>query len=435
MLVTGILNGGVILDGPATDGAADQIVATDGSKQLSFRPGLVSSSGHSAFGNVAELDNIYVGGPYAADILFSMQEEYASAPINNSYVIGQNLEQVLDPSATAANSYYILQNMQADTKVGNVQPWASLGGQQVSMNHRGSGAVSSMYCSSYSMLSRSAGVVGDMTAMYARVGCFQASGNVTVAKALQIGSAINQSGSSVIETLYGIYIGAQTVGTTNYQIFSAGTAPSQFAGPLVTSLFSGVDATGANTAAADTVFESGIPTGNAAAGKVVFKSTTVGSSGSTPQAQATALTIEGTTATFAGEIVATGRITTNNHFTGNNFEFGGYIGNVGVTVAIASNFFSAKSDYVIGWTASGVHVISGGTTDTGIGRNAAGVLEVNNGTLGTFRDMKVRTVRLEVFTDATLPAAGVAGRVAYSSDSGLVYDDGANWKKTTWSNV
>jgi hypothetical protein len=38
----------------------------------------------------------------------------------------------------------------------------------------------------------------------------------------------------------------------------------------------------------------------------------------------------------------------------------------------------------------------GYTTDAGVGRNAAGVVEINNGTLGTYRDLRCRTVRRSV---------------------------------------
>lgn len=35
-----------------------------------------------------------------------------------------------------------------------------------------------------------------------------------------------------------------------------------------------------------------------------------------------------------------------------------------------------------------------GSYDTGLGKNAAGIIEVNNGTAGTFRDMKLRNIEL-----------------------------------------
>lgn len=67
--------------------------------------------------------------------------------------------------------------------------------------------------------------------------------------------------------------------------------------------------------------------------------------------------------------------------------------------------------------------------DTGLGRNAAGVVEVNSGTAGTLRDMTMRLLRVGTYTDLTLPTAGTAGRIAYSSDSGQVHDNGTNWRK------
>lgn len=63
-----------------------------------------------------------------------------------------------------------------------------------------------------------------------------------------------------------------------------------------------------------------------------------------------------------------------------------------------------------------------GSMDAAIGRNAAGILEVNSGTLGTLRDLKVRnliattvTSPVSPFTFATLPAAA-DGTIMYCSD-------------------
>jgi len=56
------------------------------------------------------------------------------------------------------------------------------------------------------------------------------------------------------------------------------------------------------------------------------------------------------------------------------------------------------------------------TKDTGLSRNAAGVVEVNNGTNGAFRDVLVRAVRHNGQTYASLPT-GVAGMTAYVTDS------------------
>lgn len=57
------------------------------------------------------------------------------------------------------------------------------------------------------------------------------------------------------------------------------------------------------------------------------------------------------------------------------------------------------------WTSAGL----GAAVDTGLGRNAAGVVEVNNGTLGTFRDLMVRALRLGTFAAASPPVACAAG--------------------------
>ncbi|MDB5975149.1 MAG: hypothetical protein JWR07_1909 [Nevskia sp.] len=57
-----------------------------------------------------------------------------------------------------------------------------------------------------------------------------------------------------------------------------------------------------------------------------------------------------------------------------------------------------------------------GAADLGTSRNAAGILEVNNGAAGTFRDLKLRNllvqagvVTLANFTAATLPSASTSG--------------------------
>lgn len=55
--------------------------------------------------------------------------------------------------------------------------------------------------------------------------------------------------------------------------------------------------------------------------------------------------------------------------------------------------------------------------DTQLCRNAAGILEINNGTPGTFRDMSLRTLRHNPLTVATLPSTPSAGDQVYISDS------------------
>lgn len=84
--------------------------------------------------------------------------------------------------------------------------------------------------------------------------------------------------------------------------------------------------------------------------------------------------------------------------------------------------------------------------DTALYRNAAGVVEINNGTAGTYRDLIARNVRTNATTVASLVAASTAGAGAraFVTDSSVttfgstvsgggansvpVYSDGTNWK-------
>jgi hypothetical protein len=54
----------------------------------------------------------------------------------------------------------------------------------------------------------------------------------------------------------------------------------------------------------------------------------------------------------------------------------------------------------------------GGTTDTGLSRNAAGVVEVNNGTAGTFRDLKIRDLIATVALNVQGASASVASGIS-----------------------
>jgi len=61
-----------------------------------------------------------------------------------------------------------------------------------------------------------------------------------------------------------------------------------------------------------------------------------------------------------------------------------------------------------------------GAQDTGLARASAGVVEINNGTAGTLRDLSLRNLNptggngLAVFTVATLPATAATGLFAGS---------------------
>ena len=107
------------------------------------------------------------------------------------------------------------------------------------------------------------------------------------------------------------------------------------------------------------------------------------------------------------------------------------------------------SDRVFGWSSTN---LATGTTDIGMSRNASGVIEINSGTAGTFRDLKLRslissggTITLSNYTVATLPTAAsnthaivavtdgnasptYRGAVTGGgSTKGLVYCDGSSW--------
>ena len=101
---------------------------------------------------------------------------------------------------------------------------------------------------------------------------------------------------------------------------------------------------------------------------------------------------------------------------------------------------SIKNAGTVCWESTGVASVG----DIGLSRNAAGIIEVNSATAGTFRDLWARHLRLATaFTVATLPAAGVAGRMAYVTDATAptylgalvgggavvtpVFDNGAAW--------
>jgi hypothetical protein len=108
--------------------------------------------------------------------------------------------------------------------------------------------------------------------------------------------------------------------------------------------------------------------------------------------------------------------------------------------------FAVFSDYKIGFL-SGTNVNATTTSaDTAIARNAAGVLEINNGTAGTYRDLILRRSQHNGVTVSALPAAaaGNAGSIQYVTDANattigstvvgggankvMVWSDGAAWK-------
>ncbi len=61
------------------------------------------------------------------------------------------------------------------------------------------------------------------------------------------------------------------------------------------------------------------------------------------------------------------------------------------SLAVTSTFHTIMwNDGVYGWSASGAVGVTGSSFDTGIARNAAGVMEINTGTKGSYRDLRLR---------------------------------------------
>jgi len=82
-----------------------------------------------------------------------------------------------------------------------------------------------------------------------------------------------------------------------------------------------------------------------------------------------------------------------------------------------------------------------GSPDLGLARNAAGVLEINNGTAGTLRDLYLRRLRYEGVAVTNLPAAaaGNAGTIQYVTDAlgpavGVAVVGGGAVPVMVWSN-
>lgn len=69
--------------------------------------------------------------------------------------------------------------------------------------------------------------------------------------------------------------------------------------------------------------------------------------------------------------------------------------------------FSCGSDAVWVWKSTAAY---NGTSDTGFSRGAAGVVQVNNGTVGTLRDVSARQVQVSAVTVGTLQTCNAAAK-------------------------
>lgn len=112
--------------------------------------------------------------------------------------------------------------------------------------------------------------------------------------------------------------------------------------------------------------------------------------------------------------------------------------------AISGGFANHAADYGIRWSQTNGDWSA--KKDSGIARASEGVIEINNGTARTLRDLLLRYLQNTGVTVATLPAAaaGNAGSRAYVTDANattigttvagggankvMVWSDGTNWK-------
>jgi hypothetical protein len=81
------------------------------------------------------------------------------------------------------------------------------------------------------------------------------------------------------------------------------------------------------------------------------------------------------------------------------------------TNTAAPMIFSTNATERMRLSSSGVMQFGGGSLDVGISRNGAGVLEVNNGTAGTLRDLTLRTLTtsgIPRFNGTNTTGAGMA---------------------------
>lgn len=102
----------------------------------------------------------------------------------------------------------------------------------------------------------------------------------------------------------------------------------------------------------------------------------------------------GGTTTHYGSIGATGFQLTNNV-------------SEEASVWVTTSVTRYTSGYSLKWYDSASNVY--GTADAAISRNAAGVLEINNGSAGSYRDLRLRNVRTEATTVSGLVSAATAG--------------------------
>ena len=91
-----------------------------------------------------------------------------------------------------------------------------------------------------------------------------------------------------------------------------------------------------------------------------------------------------------------------------------------------NNVVEVASSAVFSWGST----IVGSSNDTGLARNAAGIVEVNNGTAGTYRDITARTFLPRAGTTTVAPVSFTAGTNLTTAAAGAVEFDGTAYYAT-----
>jgi len=154
---------------------------------------------------------------------------------------------------------------------------------------------------------------------------------------------------------------------------------------------------GTNNAAHDLVISPGQSTGNAAPAKLTIQTTSVGTSGSTPQTYHDAVTITDTLFTLAPNGGASASITIDQYGLCSFIQSG--VGTPFAITTINGTYPSGmmfNSSSKLTWT-DDVNATTV-TKSVGLCRNNPATLEVNNGTTGQYRDLVVRQVYYDTLT-------------------------------------
>lgn len=183
-----------------------------------------------------------------------------------------------------------------------------------------------------------------------------------------------------------------------------------------------------NQAGKDFTLDMSPSKGNLGGGSFIVRVTPLGSSGTSVNAYATALTIDSTKAAIFGGQVQTplgtqaapglniGTSITSTGFWGNGTRIQVSIANTVGPVFFSTGIYSKATGF-IGWDLGSDP--ANATPDVGFTRNAAGVVEVNNGaTAATYRDLKLRHLIAAGTAPTIASGFGTSPSIAGADDAG-----------------